>query len=137
MELNRHNYIELPIDKLGRSFKIAPNFALGEIASKCGDNIVRLHPYSPIMLQAIRDRFKAPITVNSGYRTPKHNKSDNVRGAPNSTHIYGMGFDLTAPQLDKLEQAVRFVKLNGLAWIGGWKRYNTFIHVDCWKNRTW
>ena len=134
MNLNRNNYIELPL--IGNeALKIAPNFMLSEIASKDGDRTVRLHPYSPIMLQAIRDTHKQPITVNSGYRSPEHNQA--VGGAPQSTHVYGMGFDITSKDLNALWDAVRFVKQSGKAWIGGMKRYNTFIHVDCWKERTW
>lgn len=134
MNLNRDNYIELPL--IGNeALKFAPNFQLHEIASKDGDRTVRLHPYSPIMLQAIRDLFGKAITINSGYRSPEHNA--NVGGAPQSTHVYGMGFDLTAKDLNALWDAVRLVKQSNKAWIGGMKKYNTFIHVDCWIERTW
>lgn len=135
MQLKRDHYLELPISKLGDKFNIAPNFELWEVQSKCGADIVRLHPYSPIMLQAIRTRLNAPITINSGYRTVEHNR--NVRGASQSTHIYGMGFDLVSSNLNNLWTAIQEVRTLKLAYIGGVKRYNTFIHVDCWIERVW
>lgn len=117
------------------NMKLSDNLSLSEVASKCGTNVVRVHPYMPIMFQAIRNEFGAPITINSGYRSPQHNA--NVGGATESTHVYGMALDLSASDLSALDKAIQTVIEQNKAYIGGYKRYKTFIHVDCWKRRTW
>ncbi|WP_418308481.1 YcbK family protein, partial [Parasutterella sp.] len=44
------------------------------------------------LLEEIRDEFGKPIVVNSGYRSPEHNK--NIGGAKNSYHVKGMAADI-------------------------------------------
>ena len=39
-------------------------------------------------LEAIRNHFNEPVTINSGYRTPSWNSK--IGGAPNSYHCKGM-----------------------------------------------
>lgn len=43
-------------------------------------------------LQAIRDHFAAPVTINSAYRTQTYNKK--VSGAAKSYHLTGQAFDI-------------------------------------------
>lgn len=44
------------------------------------------------ILQPIRDEWKQPIIVTSGYRCPALNKK--VKGAANSDHMYGAAADI-------------------------------------------
>jgi len=44
-------------------------------------------------LQVIRDEIGKPIKINSGYRSPEHNKS--VGGVKNSMHVKGKAADIT------------------------------------------
>lgn len=78
------------------------------------------------ILDGLRDHIKEPIYINSGYRTPEHNKA--VGGATLSYHMYGMAADIradkhTAKQLyDILDE-----------WLEGWaglEEHETFVHVD-------
>lgn len=55
-------------------------------------------------LQPIRDLYGQPITVNSGYRSPKLNKA--VGGAATSRHLQGKAADITAG--DSLENKKLF-----------------------------
>jgi len=44
------------------------------------------------VLQPVRDHFDAPITVSSGYRSPKLNKA--VKGSKTSQHVTGQAADI-------------------------------------------
>lgn len=84
--------------------KISTNFTLNEmIASNAAkkysiknmpnaaqlENIINLVNN---VLQPIRDEFKEPIIVDSGFRCPTLNKQ--VNGASNSDHLYGAAADI-------------------------------------------
>jgi len=88
------------------------------------------------ILELIRVEIKQPITINSGYRTIKHNKF--VGGTKNSSHLRGFAADIRITT-DKqrflfLAAAVKF----GINRIGIRK---DFIHIDIDSNknsfRTW
>jgi zinc D-Ala-D-Ala carboxypeptidase len=110
--------------------RLSPSFMLREFASKDGADRVLVHPDLVLLVQAIRDHF-GPVAINSGYRTPSHNKS--IGGAPQSLHTKGMAADLQVrgahPQL------VAAVARNLGA--GGVKAYDTFCHVDVGPTRSW
>lgn len=80
-------------------------------------------------LQKIRDYVCAPITINSGYRCPTHNK--NVGGAANSQHLHGMAADFVVKGMAPSEV---YKALDPL-WDGGLGRYNSFTHIDTRPNR--
>ena len=74
---------------------MSEHFQPKEFASKDG----RPSPYPLVvqeglyqLLEEIRDEFGKPIVVNSGYRSPEHNK--NIGGAKNSYHVKGMAADI-------------------------------------------
>ena len=113
--------------------KLSANFSSNEFFSAM-DNATEgfVHRALVYLLQDIRHKINKPIRINSGYRSPLHNQS--VGGAKNSTHIYGMGADI------RTDDAVDLTTLELMArelGAGGVKRYNTFVHVDVWKTRTW
>ena len=45
-----------------------------------------------LLLEEIRADFGEPIYINSGYRSPEHNKK--VGGKPNSFHVKGQAADI-------------------------------------------
>lgn len=106
------------------NFNISKNFKLREFACKDGSNLVKVDSELLDKLQKLRDRINKPIIINSGYRTPEHNKK--VGGASGSQHLLGKAVDIkvngmTPTTLAKHAEAVGFRGI-GL--------YKTFIHVD-------
>ena len=63
-----------------------PSFSPAEIASR-GEGAIRIHTEAMDKLQSLRNRLGKPLIVNSGYRSPAHNRA--VGGAPASKHMLG------------------------------------------------
>lgn len=81
-------------------------------------------------LQILREHLKRPIKINSGYRSPAHNKK--IGGASKSQHLFGKAADITVTGLTPLQIAVEIEKLiaAGKMRQGGLGRYPNFIHYD-------
>jgi uncharacterized protein YcbK (DUF882 family) len=116
----------------GDGYKLSRNFALGEMASKDGSNLVLIHPALILALQAIRDHTGKPVAINSGYRSPQHNASL-PNSAPNSLHMKGLAADIVIRGMTPLEVASLAHDLG----LGGIKAYPTFTHIDVGIKRTW
>jgi uncharacterized protein YcbK (DUF882 family) len=76
--------------------RLSNNFQLSEFASKCGrqtplEVVERLQVLAQ-NLQVLRDEVKRPIRINSGYRSPQHNRK--VGGATKSRHVVGDAADI-------------------------------------------
>jgi uncharacterized protein YcbK (DUF882 family) len=52
------------------------------------------------VMDLIRRNYGMPIHINSGYRSPEHNKA--VGGAANSQHVYGEACDFTGRDFKRL-----------------------------------
>ncbi len=118
--------------------KLTANFSLAEFQSKDGD------PMTPDVLlnvrrvarnlQVLRDELNAPITINSGYRSPAHNKK--VGGASGSTHLTGEGADIVVkgytPQ--QVYDTIERLQAEGKMEQGGLHAYATFTHYDVGYN---
>src|SRR5690606_11161418 len=85
-------------------------------------------------LQELRDELKAPITINSGYRSPAHNKK--VGGAAGSTHLTGEGADIVVKGFSPAEvyQTIERLQAEGRMEQGGLHAYATFTHYDIGYN---
>lgn len=81
------------ISKVGKGYKISPNFTLGEFQSKDGADKVMYDTAILAQLEKLRAYYGGKITINSGYRSPAYNKQ--VGGATNSAHLYGQAADFT------------------------------------------
>jgi len=86
-------------------------------------------------LQYIRDYLNEPIHINSGYRSPSHNKS--VGGSKNSQHLLGKASDI---KVDGLSTKILYELINDLIskgeiLQGGLGLYNTFVHYDIRKTK--
>jgi uncharacterized protein YcbK (DUF882 family) len=81
-------------------------------------------------LQVLRDELKAPITINSGYRSPKHNAK--IGGAKRSQHLLGTASDIVVSGHTPQEVAFVIEELirSGKMKQGGLKAYNSFTHYD-------
>lgn len=114
--------------------KLTPNFSLSEFASKDGapfpEAVITNLKELAQQLEVLRDHFKKPILISSGYRSPAHNKA--VKGEPNSLHLTGQAADfkikgLTPIQIfDTIERLIEEGKMKE----GGLGLYKTFVHYD-------
>lgn len=122
--------------------KLTKNFNKEEFDSKDGacmpnnvlNNIVELVKN----VQIIRDYVGVPLTINSGYRSPAHNKS--VGGVANSYHVQGKASDLSSSKITpkKLYDSILKLIADGKIYNGGVGLYNTFVHYDIGgKGRRW
>lgn len=119
---------------INRSKKLSPHFTIGEFVRKGVEppaavvkNLTRL----AAALEEVRTLMgNKPITVNSGYRTPEHNKA--VGGAPNSYHLKGMAADIVVMGMSPKQVQAKLKK-----WNGGLGAYTTFTHVDIGPERRW
>jgi hypothetical protein len=82
-------------------------------------------------LQALRTKLGKPMVINSGYRSPKHNRA--VGGAKGSKHMLGIAFDVRMDNHDPATYiaAALAVGFNG---IGTYPRQG-FVHVDARATR--
>lgn len=81
-------------------------------------------------LQVLRDHFGLPIIINSGYRSPSHNRK--VGGAVASQHLYGRAADIRIPGKTprQIFAAIEALQRAGKMEIGGLHAYATFVHYD-------
>lgn len=112
--------------------QIAKNFKAKEFRCKDGsDRILIDTDFVVNKLQKIRDRFDAPVTINSAYRTESYNKK--VGGAKSSYHMKGQAFDIVVKGKTPLEvaQFAQTIDITGII------QYNTFVHVDSRQTKYW
>lgn len=109
-----------------------PNFKVNEFACSDGSDVVFVSPELVKVLQKIRNHFKKPVTINSGYRTVTKNKA--VGGAAYSQHLYGMAADIVVQGVaPKVVAAYAESLLPGTGGIG---IYSTFTHIDVRKTKS-
>lgn len=114
--------------------KLTENFHLNEFASKDGAETpceaqVNLKELA-LNLQALRDELGLPIVINSGYRSPAHNKR--VGGAKSSQHLLGKAADIRVPGVEAREVYAKIEQLikEGNMKNGGLGKYANFTHYD-------
>lgn len=104
--------------------KVSDNFSLKEFESPDTHEIL-LDPELIKKLEQLRSFIGQPLIINSGYRTPEHNKA--VGGSPKSQHMRGTAADIRlVPGLTVDEMAVLAEK----AGFDGIGKYEWGIHVD-------
>ena len=114
--------------------KLSANFNRKEFECRCGckmppDVLVNTFRLAE-NVQAIRDYFNAPITINSAYRCKKHNAS--VGGKKSSFHIKGLASDLDVHGYspEEVKEGIEILIKQGKILQGGVGLYNTFVHYD-------
>lgn len=114
--------------------KLTENFSASEFACKDGSEtpcevLVNLKEVA-LNLQVLRDHFDRPIKINSGYRSPSHNKA--VGGAKNSQHVLGKAADIVVIGIPVLEVHATIENLikAGKMKNGGLGLYRNFVHYD-------
>jgi uncharacterized protein YcbK (DUF882 family) len=114
---------------------ITQHFGLSEFESHDGEPYPaawideRLRPLCAV-LEALRVRLGAPITILSGYRSPAHNLA--VGGAQHSQHMEGRAADITVADVEPTAVHAALLDLadQGRIEIGGLGLYPSWVHVD-------
>ena len=113
--------------------QVSRSFKVREFRCKDGsDRLLVDVDFVTDKLQAIRDHFNAPVTINSAYRTAAYNASL-PNAAKKSYHLQGRAFDIVVKGHTPLEVA-RYAQTLG---IPGIIQYNSFVHVDSRPTRYW
>ena len=119
--------------------KLTDNFSTEEFDSKDGKKMpVKVFNNIKVLanqLQVIRDYLDRPIKINSGYRSPAHNKR--IGGVRNSQHVKGKASDIVVKGLEPLQVYNILEDLINLGKIkeGGLGLYKGFVHYDIRGNR--
>lgn len=124
--------------------RLTKNFYKSEFDSKDGSEMPKEVLYNiqklAIQLQVLRDYLGKPIKINSGYRSPEHNKA--IGGVSNSQHVLGKAADIVVKGVKPEQLSLIIERLidNGDMLQGGIGIYNTFLHYDFGfkgKKRRW
>jgi len=114
--------------------RLTENFSRSEFKCKCGECSQDTIDYKLLeLLQTLRNRTGARITINSGNRCPAHNGA--VGGAPNSQHLLGRAADIVVEGVSPSQVGSMMEELMGAA--GGIGIYETFTHIDTRTNGMW
>ena len=112
--------------------QVSDNFKVREFACSDGSDAVFISPELVEILQSVRKWAKAPVTINSAYRTAPYNKSCN--GAQYSQHMYGLAADIKVSGKTPAQVAAYVESI--MPKKGGIGLYKTFTHVDVRATRT-
>ncbi|WP_110665178.1 D-Ala-D-Ala carboxypeptidase family metallohydrolase [Salinicola halophilus] len=117
--------------------RVSPNFLRSEFACQCGCGFDTVDVSTIEVVQAVRDHFGVPVTINSGCRCPEHNRA--VGGAEHSQHVLARAADIAVRGVSPDTVHDWIAEQYPSASLG---RYRTFTHVDTrtggparWDNR--
>ncbi|MCG9970978.1 YcbK family protein [Christiangramia crocea] len=114
--------------------RLSEHFNLSEFESHDGaetpcDVKVNLKELA-LNLEVLRAHLDVPVMVNSGYRSPYHNKR--IGGAPKSQHLLGKAADIRtlkySPRM--IHAAIEQLISEGKMKQGGLGLYQNFVHYD-------
>ena len=116
----------------GKAIKLSKNFNSTEFDCKCGAacSSTLIDETLVALLQQIRNHFKKPVIITSGYRCATHNRE--VGGATNSYHTKGQAADIVVNGVSPQEVA-KYAESIGIKGIG---LYDTFVHIDTRTNKS-
>lgn len=112
--------------------QLTANFRVREFACQDGSDTLFVSTDLAQVLQKIRAHFGKPVTINSAYRTERHNGS--VGGSPTSQHLYGLAADIVVQGTAPREVAKYAETL--LPGKGGIGLYKWGVHVDVRARRS-
>lgn len=114
---------------------LTPHFRLSEFASKDGsgfpDSVIDDLTKQAQLLEIIREAAgNRPISINSGYRSPAHNRA--VHGATHSQHPMGTAADFNVSGMTPRQTTELITGLidQGRLPSGGLGVYNNWVHYD-------
>ena len=94
--------------------QLSQHFLLGEFTKSSYPEVYNIPSHVAIenmkrvcgWLEVLRDRYDAPIIINSGYRSPQLNKR--VGGVSTSNHLTGCAVDI---RCSSIEQAIEYAAI--------------------------
>lgn len=108
---------------------LSKNFAVREVACRCGCGQCKIEPELIANLQVLRDEAGVPLVINSGYRCESHNRR--VGGSPRSQHMHGRAVDIRPIGMSLSQLCQLAEKIPGFAQGGiGYYPHRGFLHVD-------
>lgn len=122
MQLSEHFTLQELIDseagiRLNISEQFVPSDAIIQNLKKLCINV----------LEPLRDIFKAPIIITSGYRCPRVNKA--IGGSKTSQHMQGMAADIRVIGYT-VEQVFQKVINSGLVFDQCIQEFNSWTHIS-------
>lgn len=111
--------------------QLTKNFRKSEFVSKDGFTIVCIEDSLLYGLQRMRDILGKPITINSAYRSPSHNKA--IGGATKSRHMLGCAADIVVKNTSQKDvvAAARECGFTGIIVYAS----KGFVHVDVGREK--
>ena len=93
------------------------------------DAEMRLNRLIDRLLDPLRERWGGPITVTSGFRSPRLNEA--VGGVPSSQHVKGEAADITVGNPEDNRKLFELIRTSGLAFDQLIDERNyTWLHVS-------
>ena len=111
--------------------KLSTNFTVNEFACKDGTDSIKIDTKLVEYLQNIRDKFKKPVTITSGYRTVSYNSK--IGGASGSYHTTGQAADIVISGVKPIDIA-KYSESVGVLGIGCYND-QLFNHIDTRANK--
>lgn len=106
---------------------ISEHFGVWEFKCKDNSRVIVLSKALVELLEKVREHFKRPVVINSGYRTVQYN-SRLPNSSPKSQHTLGKAADIRVTGVAPVDV---YAYLNQLYPNShGLGIYNTFVHVD-------
>lgn len=115
--------------------KISKNFTVEEFSCNCGCGQLFIDNKLVNMMQTFRDRLNIPIKINCVNRCEKHN-AEIPNSSQNSLHLKGSACDFSVPGFSAKELQVSVLHSDDI-FTGGIGMYDTFMHIDTGKKRSW
>lgn len=112
---------------------LSKNLSRHEFACKCGCGFDTVDVGLVYIVQAVRDHFGRPVTINSGCRCPEHNLKVTKNPKSKSQHLIGRAADIVVAGVSPADVADYCETLDP----GGIGRYDGFTHVDSRSGAQW
>lgn len=112
--------------------KLSENFKSTEFDCKSQNccSVTKIDSELVDILQKIRDHFKSPVDITSGYRCSEHNEK--VGGSKSSRHKTGEAADIVVRNVEPI-QVAKYAESIGVRGIG---LYDGFVHIDTRKKQS-
>ena len=120
------HYDEIPLSSWPYRYFQPP-----EVACK-GTGKILINEMALTALDNLRTHLGHSISLSSAFRSKYHNSK--VGGSPKSSHLEGHAFDIRLQGKDK--ETIRKVA-EQVGFKGFGMRYQTFIHIDMGRSRSW